>query len=170
MPLAQRSTTDAARSGGAPRLRVVHLTIGLVFLGVFLLTGQYMDRYLGHLHGMADTQRMLYRSTHIYLLWSALLNLALGLYLRPSTGRLRGMAQWLGSIMVLIGPPLLVIGFFYEPLLQGLLRPLSRPAIYAAFGGLALHLLATGSSISRGVKTDVAAVPPNTSLERTRER
>lgn len=125
------------------RLRIAHLAVGLVFLAVFLLTGQYMDRYLDHLQATPDTQRMLFRSTHIYLLWSALLNLALGLYLRLSPVRVRRTVQWLGSIMVLGGPFLLTIAFFHEPSLHGLLRPLSRPAIYAAFGGLLLHALAS---------------------------
>ena len=125
---------------GGGRLRLAHLIVGLSFLVGFLLTGQYMDRFLGHLRDTPDTQRMLYRSTHIYLLWSALLNLALGLYLRPSTAKLRRTMQSIGSVMILCGPFLLAIAFFYEPSLTGLSRPFSRPAIYAAFGGLLLHM------------------------------
>jgi hypothetical protein len=128
------------------RLRIAHVAVGLVFLVGFLLTGQYMHRYLGHLQNTPDTERMLYRSTHIYLLWSALLNLALGLYLRLSTVRFRRALQCFGSVMILGGPLLLTFAFFHEPSLSGLLRPLSRPVIYAAFGGLLLHALA---SISR---------------------
>ena len=127
-------------------LRLAHLIVGFVFLVGFLLTGQYMDRYLGHLQDTPGVQRMLYRSTHIYLLWSALLNLALGLYFRLSEPGLRRAAQYVGSVMILAGPLLLTIAFFREPSLSGFLRPLSRPAIYSAFGGLLLHALA---SISR---------------------
>jgi hypothetical protein len=41
-----------------------------------------MDLSYDHLRGLDDTTRMLFRSTHIYLLFAALLNLALGLYLK----------------------------------------------------------------------------------------
>jgi hypothetical protein len=133
---------QAERSAAGHWLRVAHVGVGLVFLIGFLLTGQYMDRYVGHLQDTPDTQRMLYRSTHIYLLWSALLNLALGLHLRLSMVSFRRGVQWVGSAMVLSGPFLLTVAFFHEPFLHGLLRPLSRPAIYSAFGGVLLHALA----------------------------
>ena len=124
-------------------MRVAHLIVGLVFLAGFLLTGQYMDRYLDHLRETPGTQRMLYRSTHIYLLWSALLNLAFGLYLRFSPERRRQTVQWIGSLMIITGPLLLTFAFIHEPFLSELLRPLSRPAIYLAFGGVLLHALAS---------------------------
>lgn len=124
-------------------MRLTHLIVGSVFLVAFLLTGQYMDRYLGHLQDTPGVQRMLYRSTHIYLLWSALLNLALGLYLRLSPQKLRRAVQYMGSAMILSGPLLLTVAFFREPSLAGLLRPLSRPAIYFALGGTLLHAFAS---------------------------
>ncbi|MBL9198910.1 MAG: hypothetical protein JNL39_00330 [Opitutaceae bacterium] len=137
----QQSTTDTRQLCDGRRLRVAHLGVGLGFVVIFLLTGQYMERYLDRLQSTPDPTRMLYRSTHIYLLWSALLNLALGLYLQLFPGGWRRTIQAIGSIMVLGGPLVLTIAFFHEPSLQGLLRPLSRPAIYAAFGGLLLHAL-----------------------------
>ena len=127
----------------AKTVRTAHLIVGSTFLVGFLLTGQYMHRYLGHLQDTPGTERMLYRSTHIYLLWSALLNLALGLHLRLSAAKRRRTVQRIGSIMILGGPFLLAIAFFYEPSLTGLARPFSRPAIYSAFGGLLLHMLAS---------------------------
>jgi hypothetical protein len=125
------------------RLRLAHLIVGLAFLVGFLLTGQYMRRYLGSLPDLPGAQRMLYRSTHIYLLWSALLNLALGLYLRLSPERLRRTVQCVGSVLILSGPLLLTVAFCIEPSLTGFLRPWTSPAIYSAFGGVLLHAVAS---------------------------
>jgi len=101
-----------------------------------------MDRLHGHLRGYDDTLRMLYRSTHIYLLLSAVINTVMGLYLRPADSTWRRAAQLLGSVALLAGPPLFLAGFCTEPYLSGLARPWSRPAIYLALGGAVFHLLA----------------------------
>jgi hypothetical membrane protein len=115
--------------------------VGLIFLVGFLLTGQYMHWFLGHLAGLSDAPRMLYRSTHIYLMWSSLLNVALGLYLREFTVMLSRRAQLVGSLLILAGPFLLTAAFFIEPGLNGLERPFTRPAIITAFAGLLLHVV-----------------------------
>jgi hypothetical protein len=52
------------------------------------------------------------------------------------------MLRVAGSALILIGPLLFLAGFLREPFLGGLARPFSRPAIYAAFAGMALHWLA----------------------------
>lgn len=67
-------------------MRPLHLVVGLVGVVGFIATGQYMDLAHDHLRGMDDARRLLFRSTHIYLLFGALVNLALGLYLRPVGG------------------------------------------------------------------------------------
>src|SRR5687768_12391459 len=57
-----------------------HLIFGGVVILIFILTGQYMDKFLQHLVGMPDGPRMLYRTRHIYILLSGLLNLGIGTY------------------------------------------------------------------------------------------
>src|SRR5262249_3453847 len=89
--------------GGA--VRGVHLAVGLVGLVGFLATGQYMDLAHDHLRGMDDARRLLFRSTHIYLLFGSLLNLALGLYAAPSAGW-RRWVRGVGSLLVLAAPGL----------------------------------------------------------------
>jgi hypothetical protein len=131
-------------------LRIAHLTVGSVFLIGFLLSGQYMHWFLGHLQGMSDAPRMLYRSAHIYLLWSAMLNLALGLYVRLSIVSVSRCAQVVGSALILVGPLLLVAAFFYEASLNDLQRPFSRPAIYAAFAGMLAHAFASAYAMVKG--------------------
>jgi hypothetical protein len=124
------------------RFRTLHLVVGTIALVVFLATGQYMHWWHGHLRGMENGPRLLFRSAHIYLLWSGLLNTVLGLYLQVSGVRWCRFLQRLGSVAILMGPPLLVASFLAEPWLTGLVRPYARPAIYVAFGGVLAHLAA----------------------------
>ena len=114
--------------------------MGLVGFLAFLASGQYMDRVYDHLRGMDDTTRLLFRSTHIYLLLASLLNLALGLYLVVPPGGWRRWVQTAGSLLILAAPPLLAAGFLTEPWLEGLDRPFSRPALYGSLAGMILHL------------------------------
>ncbi len=133
----QRDSRPMIRS-----LRHAHLWMGIAGIGAFLLTGLYMDRAHGHLRGYDDTVRMLYRSTHIYVLLSAVTNTMLGLYLQQAESLWRRSLQRLGSAALLAGPPLFVAGFCTEPYLSDLARPWSRFAIYLALGGAMLHLSA----------------------------
>jgi len=124
-------------------LRDVHRAVGLAAVVLFAGTGVYMHIRYNHLHGMNDTTRLLFRSTHIYLLFSGLLNLALGLYLAPAAGALPRRLQQLGSVLVLLGPLLLLAAFLREPFLGGLMRPFTRPAVYTALVGMGLHWLSS---------------------------
>lgn len=122
-------------------IRRTHLIVGLAGVAAFLGTGLYMDRVHGHLRGYDDTVRMLYRSTHIYLLLSASINVMTGLYLKQAESSARRMLQCLGSAALIVGPPLLLAGFCQEPYLSGLARPWSRIAIYLTLAGVVFHLL-----------------------------
>jgi hypothetical protein len=118
----------------------LHLAVGLAGVVGFLGTGQYMDLVHDHLRGMDDARRLLFRSTHLYLLFTSLGNLALGLYLRPA----RGWRRWVrpvGSLLILASPFLAAAGFFTEPWLSGLERPYSRPTAYACLGGMLVHVV-----------------------------
>src|SRR5262249_16768934 len=92
-----------------------------------------------HLRGLDDATRLLFRSTHIYLLFAALLNLALGLYLEAEPAGWRRWLQRVGSALVVVAPALLAAGVLTEPWLSGPDRPYSRPAIYSSLAGLILH-------------------------------
>lgn len=124
-------------------LRRLHFIIGLAGVVAFLLTGQYMHWAHAHLQGMADGPRLIYRSSHIYLLWAALLNLVLGCYIHSYSRAAAKVVQAVGSIAVILGPFLLCWSFFFETYNEELLRPLGRWAIYLALGGTALHVVAS---------------------------
>lgn len=123
------------------RLRWMHLAIGTLGMAVFLGSGQYMHWVHGHLQGMPDGPRMLYRSSHIYLMWSSLLNILLGCYLVQLRHRALRAAQALASLCLLAGPFLLTASFFTESNSHALTRPLAQYAIYLALAGALIHAI-----------------------------
>lgn len=128
-------------------MKKVHLIFGILVLVVFVLTGQYMDRHFNHLVGMADAPRLLYRTRHLFILFSGLLNLALAAYFTMRFERRQRILQTLGSLLIIAASILFIIAFFYEPTLQGLYTPLSHRGAYMIAGGTIFHLL---SSLSQG--------------------
>jgi len=116
-----------------------HLVFGLVMSIVFLLTGQYMDRYHQHLEFMADGPRMLYRSRHIFILMSGLLHLGIGSYFSFQPTTTRRALQIVGSVLITIATVLFTIAFFYEPRLEGLQNHLSLPGTILTAVGTLLH-------------------------------
>ena len=123
-------------------LRRIHLILGLLTIVAFVLTGQYMDRVHDHLRLMDPTPRWLFRSGHIYLLFSGLLNCLLGVAkaFKPDPWR-KGLAG-IGSLALLTTPPLFLIGFFREPWIGGFDRPFARQAIYLSLAGVLFYMLA----------------------------
>jgi hypothetical protein len=119
--------------------RSVHLVVGIAGVIAFLVTGQYMQWAHNGLQGMADGPRIFFRSAHIYLLWTSLLNLVLGRYLIRVQQPVRRYVQALGSLAVVTGPFLLCLSFFVEQHNPGLLRPVGQLAIYLALAGVLLH-------------------------------
>jgi hypothetical protein len=114
-------------------LKRLHYWIGLTGVVAFLLTGQYMDHFYDHLKDLSDGMRMLFRSGHIYFLMSSIMNLILGVYLTPFTEKRKITLQIIVSVLILLAPILLLIGFFTEAHMQDLVRPYSRVGIYGLF-------------------------------------
>jgi choline-glycine betaine transporter len=125
-----------------------HAVFGLVVVIVFLLTGQYMDRYLHHLKGMPDGPRMLFRTRHIFILLAGLLHVAIGAYFTSQSTQTRRLMQMLGSVLMVVATVLFVLAFFYEPKLADLKTPLSHWGMYSIFAGTLLHLL-SGVDVKR---------------------
>ena len=131
------------------RLCVAHIVLGIAGVITFVLTGQYMDLVHGHLRHMPDGQRMLYRSAHIYFLWSSLLNLLLGSYGTFSERTTLRCLQGVASLAVMAGPVLLLYSFFLESMAIDLARPQARLAIYLALAGVSLHSICAFVSRAR---------------------
>jgi hypothetical protein len=90
---------------------------------------------------MADGPRLLYRSAHLYLMWSALLNLLVGFYFVAAGNRVTRAAQALASALLLAGPPLIITGFFVESPANDLDRIFCTWANYFALAGTLLHVV-----------------------------
>ncbi len=105
-------------------MRKMHLRVGLAFIGVFLATGVYMAFTFEE--GRIDHDvRLMHRSAHVYLLLSALANLALGGYFRwREPGRYRTIQKF-GSVFLLLSPLGFLAAFFIEPAPEQLHRPIS---------------------------------------------
>jgi hypothetical protein len=130
-------------------LRRLHLIAGLIGLAAFLVTGLYMDRVHGHLRGYDDARRLLFRSTHIYLLLAAVANTLLGLYLVSSpTGWRRG-CQLVGSMALLTTPALFLAAFCTEPWLSGIARPWTQLGAYLALGGVIFEVISAAGGSNR---------------------
>ena len=124
-------------------MRRIHLAVGILTTIAFLATGQFMRRHAPPMSDLEDGLRMIYRSRHIYLLGSGLLNLMLGHYFRACAGAWRKSTQVVGSVLLLAAPFLLLLAFINEPG-RGLGADLwqSRFGLFALFGGSLLHSIA----------------------------
>lgn len=127
-------------------MKRLHLVVGFLAFAAFLASGQYMDRCYDHLRGFDHATRLLWRSTHIYLLLTALLNVALGLYVEPAPPGWRRWLQRTGSLFLLASPVLCGLAFLTEPWLSDLARPYTRPAVFSCLAGMVLH---TTSRVAR---------------------
>jgi len=109
--------------------RRTHWIVGTATLAVFLLTGAYM-RWIRvpPVPQLDDVTRAVYRSRHLFILLSAVLNLALAM--APSATQ---RARQLVSIAVLVAPVLFLTAFAIEPAhgLHG--APFSQIALYLLF-------------------------------------
>ena len=120
-------------------MKKTHFVFGLVLFLVFVLTGQYME-YV-HNRTLTDGVRVLYRSRHIYLLFNALINITLGLYVQYTATGWRRSLQLIGSILIMLAPVFLLAGFFYEPP-RGAQHTIIAPhGIFATAIGILLHLM-----------------------------
>ncbi len=138
-------TKPYARAGQADRtkilLRCLHLAVGLLGLLAFLAASLYLYLDLAE-RAQGELQGIMYRATHIYLLCAALLNVQLGCYLSVLNFPLARTLQWLGSILLLLAPPLLLLAIFDEPVSTSPELPYTLPAVIALFVGVTLHAVA----------------------------
>ena len=61
-------------------MRRLHLIFASVFLLLFVASGLYMKNVLPPFNNELDGVRMIYRASHLYLLFATLLNLLAGAY------------------------------------------------------------------------------------------
>ena len=122
-------------------MKKIHLIVGVFVVLAFLLTGQYMDKYYNHMVGVPDGPRLLYRTRHIFILLTGLLNLVIGAYFTYRIEIWRRTIQLLGSLLIFTASFLFLIAFFYEPNLSNLRTPLSHWGTYTIAAGAVLHVV-----------------------------
>src|SRR5262245_52249840 len=123
-------------------MRSLHFAVGMFTVTIFLITGQFMRHHFPPMDTLSDATRLLYRSRHIYILASGLVNLMLGLYAQRQIGVWRSRVQTIGSAVLLVSPALLLIAFAVEPG-GGIQSDLawSHAGLYTLFLGCILHLV-----------------------------
>lgn len=141
-------------------MRRLHLAVGLIALAAFLASGFYMRLGPDRVPSLDDATRLLFRSSHIYLLFAALLNVVLGLYSEPAPGGWRLWIRRAGSLLVLAAPVLLGMAFLREPWLTGLDRPYARPAVVGSFVGVLCHLVSRTRAGARPSTSGSSRVTP----------
>jgi hypothetical protein len=121
-------------------MRKYHLAVGVAIVVTFLITGQFMRYHDPPMGALGDSVRLMFRSRHIYLLASGLVNLMLGLYMRRQTAGWRGAFQIIGSGLLMISPVLLSLAFIIEP--KRVFRAemwWSAAGLYSLFAGCMAH-------------------------------
>jgi len=120
----------------------VHLFFGLALFVVFAITGSYMRADFPDKDLITPELRLLMRSRHIYILFSALMHILLGIYFRPDPRGLLRTIQYLGSAVLIVASVVLVWAFVAETYAYAAFSDLSRNGIYLSLGGVAIHFIA----------------------------
>ena len=118
-----------------------HLIFGIVMFVVFVTTGKYMRVDFPDKDAIPQELRMLMRSRHIYILFSALIHLALGVYLQVRPRVWRKILQIGGSAVLVLSSGFLVWAFVVETYSLQHFSDLSRNGIYLSLAGIGLHLI-----------------------------
>jgi hypothetical protein len=121
-------------------LKKVHLTVGLIALVIFPLTGAYMRIYLADDFAASDRFRFSMRANHIYILFSALIHISLGSYLRVCAKQRWANMQIAASLPFFISTTLVIAAFFAESK-TGIDRPVVLLAMVLASVGTLSHAI-----------------------------
>lgn len=130
-------------------MKRVHLIFGILLFVVFLITGQFMRTDFPDKDSIDQMHRVLMRSRHIYILFSAFIHIVLGIYLDMRPGTVPRSLQYMGSVLLLLASALLVWAFVSETYIYAEFSEISRYGIYASLVGVFFHL-ASGLSFREG--------------------
>lgn len=122
-------------------MRWIHLVFGLVLFVVFTQTGSFMRADFPDKEAIPQELRLLMRSRHIYILFSSLIHVALGVYMRMSPETSQRLLQYAGSFVLAGSSVLLVWAFVTETYSLQHFSDISRYGIYTALAGVGLHVL-----------------------------
>lgn len=118
-----------------------HLIFGLIIFAVFAVTGKYMRVDFPDKDIIPQDLRLLMRSRHIYILFSALIHLALGVYLVLRPRLWQKLLQAGGSTVLTISSVVLIWAWYVETYQLEHFSDISRWGIYTSLAGIGLHLI-----------------------------
>ena len=122
-------------------MKRLHISVGFVMFVIFTITGQYMRADFPDKDVIPPEFRILMRSRHIYILFSALIHLALGIYTQLSRDRWQQIIQLIGSSVLVASSILLVAAFVMETYAYQQFTDISRYGIYTSLWGIGFHLI-----------------------------
>ena len=118
-----------------------NLTFGLLLLLTFILSGQYLRHVFTPEHLDQLVQRAQIRFNHIYLLFSALLNLLVSNIPSEHENKGRKCADHLARLLLILAGFLLVAGFWYEHDGDLSNRQYTRYGLFGTLGAVGLLLV-----------------------------
>ena len=122
-------------------MQYAHLIFGVGLFLVFAVTGRYMRVDFPDKDIIPQELRLLMRSRHIYILFSAFLHLALGVYLQIRPRLWQRILQCGGSAVLVASSVVLVWAWYAETYTLQHFSDISRNGIYASLWGIGLHLI-----------------------------
>jgi hypothetical protein len=122
-------------------MALFHLIFGILVFVVFTQTGEYMRADFPDKEAIGQDLRILMRSRHIYILFSSLIHIALGVYLRLGPSLWRKVIQILGSGVLVASSGLLIWAFVVETYSLRQFSEISRFGIYTSLAGVILHMI-----------------------------
>ncbi len=118
-----------------------HLAFGIAVFIVFAITGRYMRADFPDKEAIPQELRLLMRSRHIYILFSAMIHIALGIYLQMRLRLWQKILQFSGSSVLILSTALLIWAFVVETYSLQHFSDLSHNGIYLSLVGIGLHLI-----------------------------
>lgn len=122
-------------------LPAIHLIVGIIIFFLFLGTGQYMLSHFPEIYEPNEVIRYQFRANHIYILFSSLLNVVIGLYVSFSEIKQKRNLQIWGSFLLLSMPFVLIWAFVVEPVQASPFRTITSLGVDLIAVGVLLHLL-----------------------------
>ena len=119
-------------------LKKIHFYFGLLIFAGFVFTGLYMRFNMANVPHENITVRMMFRANHIYILFAALLHLAISFVNIHSTKK---TLELTGSIISIVATIALFAAFFIDPITNSLQRDVTRASVAGLFAGTILLLI-----------------------------
>ena len=120
-------------------LKRLHLITGVIFVVVFWFSGAYLKFVVWDTMADDDLVRVAYRTSHVYILMAALINIAVSTNLLANSTKQSQVLQCLGSLLLIVAPLSLTYAFFVESKLAVEVSGFTFLAVVGLAVGVILH-------------------------------